>query len=206
MKYIYRTILFLFALNLMAMGIALYLKADIGVGPWDVLHNNLYEYYQLTFGTWVFIVGIIAILFSLLLHYRPKNLLAIISGLIMGKLIDIWLIEVFVFKVDNLILQLLIFICAIILLGNGIALLVITKFPPTPGDVLMLSIINKFKLNYLKAKTLTDLLAFIVAILIGLINGAPFNKIGIGTLLALFFIGGVIEVTSKFWQRLLKEV
>lgn len=58
MKLIKRIVLYFFALNLMAMGVALYLKVDIGVGSWDVLHGNLYDFYHLTVGTWVFIVGI----------------------------------------------------------------------------------------------------------------------------------------------------
>lgn len=205
MKLSVRIFLFIFALNLVSMGISLYLKADIGIGSWDVLNNNLAQFYRFSFGTWVFIVGIITILVSQLLYFRLYNFLAIIPGLIMGFLIDMWLI-IFHFQLDNIYLQFIIFFLALILLGSGISLLVLTKLPPTPADILMLSLMKCFKTNFFVARTTTDALALISGIIVGAINNKPLNNIGIGTLLALLFVGSIVQVTSRFWKKLLKQV
>lgn len=205
MKLSVRIFLFIFALNLVSMGISLYLKADIGIGSWDVLNNNLAQFYRFSFGTWVFIVGIITILVSQLLYFRLYNFLAIIPGLIMGLLIDMWLI-IFHFQLDNIYLQFIIFFLALILLGSGISLLVLTKLPPTPADILMLSLMKCFKTNFFVARTTTDALALISGIIVGAINNKPLNNIGIGTLLALLFVGSIVQVTSRFWKKLLKQV
>ena len=201
MKHTKRLILFLLAQILMTFGIALYLRAEIGVGPWDVLHNNLFEFYALSFGTWVFIVGIITILISQIFYKNIRNLLAIITGLIQGQFIDFWLDYVLNFELSALAIRIPIFLFSLVLLGSGISLLVHTKYPPTPPDILMLSIKQKFQLNYLKAKTLTELSAFLVAIIIGIINSNPFNNIGIGTLFTILFIGSIVEVSAKLWRR-----
>lgn len=203
MKHTKRLILFLLAQILMTFGIALYLRAEIGVGPWDVLHNNLFEFYALSFGTWVFIVGIITILISQIFYKNIRNLLAIITGLIQGQFIDFWLDYVLNFELSALAIRIPIFLFSLVLLGSGISLLVHTKYPPTPPDILMLSIKQKFKLNYLKAKTLTELSAFLVAIIIGIINSNPFNNIGIGTLFTILFIGSIVEVSAKLWIKII---
>jgi hypothetical protein len=203
MKHTKRLILFLLAQILMTFGIALYLRAEIGVGPWDVLHNNLFEFYALSFGTWVFIVGIITILISQIFYKNIRNLLAIITGLIQGQFIDFWLDYVLNFELSALAIRIPIFLFSLVLLGSGISLLVHTKYPPTPPDILMLSIKQKFQLNYLKAKTLTELSAFLVAIIIGIINSNPFNNIGIGTLFTILFIGSIVEVSAKLWIKII---
>lgn len=203
MKHTKRLILFLLAQILMTFGIALYLRAEIGVGPWDVLHNNLFEFYALSFGTWVFIVGIITILISQIFYKNVRNLLAIITGLIQGQFIDFWLDYVLNFELSALAIRIPIFLFSLVLLGSGISLLVHTKYPPTPPDILMLSIKQKFQLNYLKAKTLTELSAFLVAIIIGIINSNPFNNIGIGTLFTILFIGSIVEVSAKLWIKII---
>lgn len=205
MKLSVRIILFIFAINLVSMGITLYLKAGIGVGSWDVLNNNLAQFYRFSFGTWVFIVGIITILVSQILYFRPDSFLAIISGFIMGLFADLWLI-VFQFQLNNFYLQLIIFLFATLLLGSGISLLVLTKLPPTPADILMLSLMKRFKVNFFISRTMTEALALITGIIVGIINNAPFNNIGLGTLLSLSLVGSTVQITSKFWKKLLKQV
>jgi len=93
----------------MALGINMYIRANIGIGSWDVLHNNLTQFYGLTFGTWVSIVGVITILISQLFNRDLKAVLAIFTGVIFGKLIDMWLYNVFTFEIENLYLQIVFF-------------------------------------------------------------------------------------------------
>jgi len=197
---------FTIALNLMAMGIALYLKAAIGIGPWDVLHNNLNEFYQISFGTWVFLVGIITILIAQLFYFHLRSLLAIGTGFILGKLIDIWYDYVFIFDISELYIRLPLFFLSIILLGSGISLLVLSSLPPTPPDILMISLMKRFKLNYLTAKTLIEINVLIIAIIVGTIHGKILNNIGVGTVLTVFFIGSIIQIFSILWKKVFRLV
>ncbi len=197
---------FIIGLNLMALGISLYLKASIGIGSWDVLHNNLYEFYHLTIGTWVFIVGVVTIMISQVFYFHPKNLLAIITGFILGKLIDFWYSNIFHFHFTLLSVRIPMFFISIILLGSGISILVLSTLPPTPPDIFMISLMKRFKLNFLKAKTITEGTVFIVAITMGTIHQKPFNNVGLGTLLTFLLIGSIVQVSSKFWRILFKII
>lgn len=194
-------LIFIMGLKFMAMGIALYLKTNIGVGSWDALFYNLYEFYGFTVGTWVFIASIIIILVSQLIYFNPKHFIAIFTGLIQGWLIDLWFEHIYVFELSNLSLRFLCFFVSLFLLGNGISLVILSKLPPTTGEVFMLSLQNRFKLNQLAGKTVSEFIAFIVAVLISIINSKPFNNIGIGTILSLLLIGSIVQFATNYWHK-----
>lgn len=196
-------LVFLFGLNFMAMGIALYLKTNIGVSSWDALYYNFYDFYGLTVGTWVFILGIIIILISQLVYFKPIHFFAIITGLIQGWLIDLWFERIYVFTLTNLPLRYLLFIVSLFILGNGIALVILSKLPPTTGDVFMVSLQKRFRLNQFASKTLADFIAFVVTVIITFINHKPFNYIGIGTILSLSLIGSIVQIATNYWKKIL---
>ncbi|MDF2698564.1 MAG: hypothetical protein K0Q49_120 [Haloplasmataceae bacterium] len=205
------------ALLMMGFGIALYLKAGIGVGAWDVLHSNLSYVmptitlgtwvFSLSVGTWVFLIGIVTVTISLIFKFTFRSYLAIISSLINGKFIDFFssILEYEIFNIPtNIYLQLIIFSIALLFLGSGISLLVLTKLPPTPPDILMLSLVHRFKLNYTVSKTMTEVMVLIIAIIVSIMGGHPFYNIGIGTILTTMFVGMIVGYTSKQWRKLLK--
>jgi uncharacterized protein len=202
------TIQAIIGLLIMGFGISMYMITNVGVGSWDVLHLNLAEYYGLTVGYWIFIMGCIVIILSQLIHFNPLRFFSIITGLLMGRFVDLWLFIYnktgFLDLLDGLFIRWVFFFIAIAALGSGIALLVLSKLPPTPVDVLMLSVIERFRLNFNFAKFLTEAFAFTLAVTIGTLNGSPFNNVGLGTIISLFAVGIVIQFMSKFWKRRLK--
>ncbi len=201
-----RFALYIAAMNLIGLGVSYYIIANIGLGSWDVFHKNMADFYGLSVGTWVFIVGFIVILISQVFYFQPKYFLAIITGLITGKLIDFWSYIFNFLTTDDFIIRIPLFLTSILLLGSGISLLVMSKLPPSPPDVLMISLIKKFKLNYLKAKTLTESLLFVIAITVGTINSKPFNNLGIGTFIVLITIGSSVQFFSQVWKKIFGDL
>ncbi|ERJ11192.1 YczE/YyaS/YitT family protein [Haloplasma contractile] len=199
--------LYLLAINLMAIGISCYLVASIGYGSWDILHANL-TYFGLDFGLWVAIVGVITVITATLIHFQWKFFAAIISATILGQLINLWsrLFNAYAYQQEILVLDLglkiVVFTAAITALGSGISLLVLSKLPPTPPDVLMVSLMKRFHLKYSSAKTITEVIAFSSAIIIGIIAGEAFGGVGVGTIITLFGIGLVVQYSSELWKRL----
>lgn len=196
-----RIILYIISLFLISIGVNMFLLARLGLGSWDVLHNNLTTYFGLTFGTWVFIVGITTVLISMIFKYDLKSFLTVLNSFILGFIIDFFLFNVFTFEVVNIWYRIIIFIVGVILLGNGISLLILTKFPPTPPDILMLAISHRFKLNFTISKTIGEAAVFLIAIIIGYIGGNAFGNIGVGTIILLLTIGIAIELSSKYWKK-----
>lgn len=207
------------ALLLIGFGITLYIRASVGVGAWDVLHASLAEYYPklsignfsltLSIGRWIIIVGVICVLLSQVLDRNPFYLLSIITGLVQGVFTDFWssvfnaahfnnIIQV------NLLTKWISYFIALSALAAGIALLVRSTLPPSPIDSLMLAVIKRFRLEYNVGKFAVELLAFIAALTINIIEGSPFNNIGLGTIVSLLLIGQLVAWFDRFWVRVLR--
>ena len=54
-------VVFTLGLLVMAFGIALMIRAEVGSAPWDVFHIGLYQQFGLTIGTWSIIIGLVII-------------------------------------------------------------------------------------------------------------------------------------------------
>lgn len=52
-----RWLAFFLGIAIMAFGIALTIRAELGIAPWDVLHIGLMLKFGLTVGSWSIIVG-----------------------------------------------------------------------------------------------------------------------------------------------------
>lgn len=203
-------IMFLLGLMLMGLGISIYLFTEVGVGSWDVLHGNLTDLFddRYTFGTWVTIVGFITISVSQLFYRNLLAYISVITGLILGMVIDlwssIWINSGLSVQFGNPSIKWILFLIALIILGSGISLLVLSKLPPTPIDVLMISYMKRYNLNFNIAKFLTESTAFIAAVIVGLINDNPGRGIYYGTLLSVFAVGWIIQCASIVWRKVFK--
>lgn len=75
------------------------------------------------------------------------------------------------------------------------------KFPLMPYDELTHVISEKFNMQFGKAKLTSDLLNVAVAGLIGLVFIQSLGSIGIGTLIAAYFIGKIVGWMMKNYQH-----
>lgn len=90
------------------------------------------------------------------------------------------------------------FVIAVGLLGYFSA-----KFPLMPYDELTHVISEKFKLPFGKAKITSDLINVSVAALVGLIFIQSLGSIGVGTLIAAYFVGKILGwLMRKYEHRL----
>lgn len=77
-------------LTLCAVGIGMLVRADLGLGPWDVLHQGLSFATGITMGTATVLVGGLVLLLWLPLHQRP-GLGTVINVLWIGPSLDVFL-------------------------------------------------------------------------------------------------------------------
>lgn len=81
------------------------------------------------------------------------------------------------------------------------------KFPLMPYDELTHVISERFNLQFSRAKITSDLLNIIVAGIISIIFVRSLGSIGIGTLVAAYFVGKIVGWLMKHYQEnLLKWV
>ncbi len=67
-------LIYFIGLLIMALGIVLTIKANLGVSAWDVLHIGLYYQFGLTIGTWSIITGLFVLSVASLLTKKDQSL------------------------------------------------------------------------------------------------------------------------------------
>lgn len=74
-------------LVLFGISMAMLIRATLGVGPWDVLHQGLSRHVPLSFGTIVILVSAIVLLLWIPLHERP-GIGTVANAIVIGLVVD----------------------------------------------------------------------------------------------------------------------
>ncbi|MFC0561858.1 YczE/YyaS/YitT family protein [Halalkalibacter alkalisediminis] len=184
---------FMFGLMVMALGIAMMIRAELGGAPWDVLHLGLTLQFGLTVGTWSIIMGAIVLGITALLTKSWPQIGAFLNMLFLGIYIDLflWIVS----TPTNMIAQYLMLGFGILIIGFGIGIYIAPRCGAGPRDSLMLALQEKtgWKVQYVRG-----LMEIAVLTLGWMMGGTVF----IGTLLFCFGIGSVLGITLPQCQRI----
>ncbi|MDW4525469.1 YitT family protein [Rossellomorea marisflavi] len=190
---------FLVGLLIMAFGIVLMIKADLGSAPWDVLHIGLYHQFGLTIGTWSIVIGFIVLGLASLLSKSMPQIGAFLNMLLVGIFIDMYLLIPFFQTPGSLISQIVMLLTGIVVMGYGMGLYIAADCGIGPRDSLMIVLM---KISGIKVQWIR-LFMEIVVLLFGWFLGGP---IFIGTLIFCFTIGHVLGFALPQCQRLVDRV
>lgn len=182
-----KSLFYILGLITIGLGITLTIKADLGAGAWDAMNVGLTEMIGLTVGNWVMIVGAVLILSNALIAKEKPDVLAVVTILVLGEVIDFWMLIVLdSFAVHQFFYQLLTLLVGVIVIAFGAALYLQPKFSLNPVDGFMVALQKRFGLKIGVAKTITEAFALVMALFIG-------GPIGLGTVVILVGIGPVIQ-------------
>lgn len=189
-----RVCFFISGLLLATLGVVFLLSTKVGAPPWDATFAALHRRFGLTVGTWVIIINVLfALLTAFLMKRRPKFESAI-TIILWGGFVDLWLNTIFKnmkFTTEPYFLQIIIFIIGLILLGFGIGVYLVSKFPEMPVDELMLALMEKYKLSLKKTKISIEATGYLLAVLLK-------GPIGIGSVVLVVFLGQIVQYSNQF--------
>lgn len=195
-----RTKYFFYGLGIfiLSLGVTLTILSDIGTSPFDALLVGL-STIGFTVGSWEIIIAFILIFCnSILKRSRPK-FLGLMTALITGISIDIWLILLSdILKPELLISKLICFGLGLMVTGLGTAVYLLTNFAPIPVDQLMLIIRDVFKVKIMFSKSIIYVLFLLLAFTF---NG----PIGIGTLLTVCLGGPILNLFMPIMEKILNK-
>ncbi|MFB5663369.1 YitT family protein [Alteribacillus sp. HJP-4] len=178
-------------LAILSLGISLIIVADLGAGPWDAFYVALSDTIGLTVGSWIFIVGAALILINGWLMKQKPDVLAVVTIVIIGGLIDFWLLVAFTkWDPGAAAVQTLVLLTGITLIGIGVSCYLQSNFGRNPIDNLMVAVHKRTGKSLSMSKTMIEVS---VLIIVFFING----PIGIGTVIIAFGIGPLIQVFHK---------
>ena len=167
-----------FGLLLCGTGVALTINADLGLSPWDVLHQGLSKHTGIAIGTVAIFVGLAVLLLWLPLHERV-GLGTLLNVLLIGSTIDV-LLAVLPDRAPMAV-RVTFLLVGTFLFGPGSGFYIGAGMGPGPRDGLMTALAARgYSVRVVRTVLETSVL------LVGFALG---GSVGIGTVLFAFTIG-----------------
>lgn len=180
-----RFLIYFSGLLIMALGIVLLIKADLGATPWDVFHVGLYQQFGLTIGSWSVIVGIVILSVAAVISKEFPQFGAFLNMILVGVFIDMYLMIPFLSTPQGIAGKILMFSLGVVLMGYGIGLYISASFGTGPRDSLMMALTTKMNWKIRNVRGGMEL----GVLLVGWQLGGPISW---GTFVFTFIIGPVV--------------
>ena len=181
-------------------GIALFLRANLGLAPWDIFHKGLSKKLDISIGLVIVGVGLLLLLLWIPLRQRP-GVGTILNAIEIGLVVN--LTKPLIGEPDQLIIRALMVIAGVLVIGLGSALYIGAGLGSGPRDGLMLGLskyaIRGHQISIRVARTFVELTVMVAGLFLG-------GSIGIGTLIFMFGIGPLVQlILPRFEMRLASD-
>lgn len=226
MKRAIRWIFYLIGLWILALGIILNTKSNLGVSPIISVPYSISNILEINFSDITMILYVIFVAIEMILHviwyfkdgktkclglYLVKDVMQIPVSILFTRFLNIFSVTV-PSVYDNFLLQSLMLLLAIILTGIGGAISLNMRIVPDPGYGIVQAISDTTKLHNRPGKDVGfckncfDILNVCITFTIGLVSGNPLLGLGLGTMLSMFGVGRVIAIFNKMFKDKMEKV
>ncbi|RDV31999.1 YczE/YyaS/YitT family protein [Lysinibacillus capsici] len=196
MKYVFYVV----GILILTLGISLTIQSKLGTSPFDALLVGLSKNVGLTVGSWEIILALLLIGSNSLLARKRPEILGLVTALITGIGIDMWLFLLHdIVSPDLWFSQAVCFTTGLVVVGLGTATYLHTNFAPIPVDRLTLIIKELTRKTVFFSRTLIYILFLMLAIIF---NG----PIGVGTLLTVCLGGYILHFFMPITGRILDNI
>ena len=182
-----RTARLLGGLALFGFALALMVRADLGLGPWDVLHQGLARQLHLPIGTVTILVGAVVLLAWVPLRQRPGPG-TVANVVLVGLAVDGSLAVLP--SVHLLALRYALLLAGIVLMAVATGLYVGAAFGPGPRDGLMTGLAAR-GVPIRVGRTAIE----VSVLAIGFLTG---GSVGVGTVVFALTIGPLVQLTLRW--------
>ncbi|WP_022883502.1 YczE/YyaS/YitT family protein [Glaciibacter superstes] len=179
----------LIGLFLYGIGIALIVRAEIGVAPWDVLTQGIDNHTGLGFGLITVLVSGVVLLFWIPIRQKP-GVGTVLNAFLVGPSADVglWLIP----EGLDLWLRIILFAAGLLILAIATGLYIGAHFGPGPRDGLMTGLHKTTGQKIWVVRTAIE----VVVLAIGWALG---GNVGIGTVLFAVLVGPLCNWTMPLF-------
>jgi uncharacterized membrane protein YczE len=181
-------------------GISLFLRANLGLAPWDIFHKGLSKKLDISIGLVIVGVGLLLLLLWIPLRQRP-GVGTILNAIEIGLIVN--LTKPLIGEPDQLFIRALMVIAGVLVIGLGSALYIGAGLGSGPRDGLMLGLskyaIRGHQISIRVARTFVELTVMVAGLFLG-------GSIGVGTLIFMFGIGPLVQlILPRFEMRLASD-
>jgi uncharacterized membrane protein YczE len=186
----------LVGLSLYGFSLAMMLRSDLGLAPWDVLTEGLASRLPLSFGTITILVGALVLLMWIPLRQRP-GLGTIANVFVVGITVDLGLAVLQ--TPSSLVLQVLLLVGGLVANGLAGAVYIGSQLGPGPRDGLMTGLARRTGASLRLVRTGIEVVVLAAGFLLGgtVGVGTVLYAIGIGPLMQLFLPHVVVRLEAR---------
>ena len=171
-------------LFLYGISLAFVLRAELGLAPWDVLHQGLAELTGTSVGSMVIAVSFVVLLLWIPLRQAP-GFGTIANAILVGVSVDLSLLVLG--DVGSWPARILLLVGGVLLNALATALYIGALLGPGPRDGLMTGLVRRTGRSVRSVRTSLEVMVLVIGWLLG-------GTFGIGTLLYAFAIGPIVHV------------
>ena len=198
-NYVIRTLRLIFGLFLYALGSFFSIQANIGLAPWEAFSMGGAYLTHISYGNIVVISGFVIIAIDFVLKEKI-GFGTILNAILIGKFVDLIQFSNIVPTISNFRIGLLMLLLGQVIICIGSYFYIGASLGCGPRDALMVALGKRMPKVPIGA--IRGLIEGTVLI-IGLLLGA---KVGIGTVISVFGIGFILQLTFKLLDFDVKNI
>ena len=164
-------------------GIACFVHSNLGVPPWDVLHQGSSEKTDIKMGTVIIIVGVVLLLTWIPLRMKP-GIGTIMNAIQIGLVENV--MEDLLPDSDFLLARVAYLAAGMLFIAFGSGLYIGAELGSGPRDGLMLGLNKRFGISIRLARTTVEIVVLVVGLILG-------GSLGLGTFVFAFGIGPLVQ-------------
>lgn len=165
------------------LAVALQVRADLGLAPWDVFHQGLGNHLGIGIG-WAGAVTSIGVLLLWIPLRMKFGIGTILNALVIGPSAELFL--KIVETPDNIVMRWVFMLGGIVLMGLGSALYLPARLGAGPRDGMMVGLNKKFAFSIRLSRTLVEVAALMIGFFLG-------GTVGLGTLVIAVCLGPTVQ-------------
>lgn len=192
-----RFVIYISGLLIVALGIALSIRSQLGVSPVTSIPSVLnlttgISVGSITFG--LYLLFIVAQIIILKKEFRKRDWLQIVFSSVFGIFTDIFLYLTLFINFDSIVLKLVLCLCSCMVIAFGVFLVVTTDVIMNAPDALCNAISKKYDKKFGNVKIRFDLTLVSIAAVISIFSFGGLEQIGFGTIIAALLIGKLVNI------------
>ena len=206
-----RFIVYAIGMFVLALGLALNTKADLGVSPIISVPYSISQITGYNFGDLTFVVYALFVVVQIVIHLNLKknkkimsDLLQLPLSLIFTRLLNIF--STYIPTSQNLGIRFIVLAFAIICTGVGAAMSLSMQLVPNPGDGIVQALAERFNKSVGLTKNLFDCLNLCITLCISIFIAYQIVGVGIGTVIAVLGVGRVIALFHHIFECKIEEL
>jgi uncharacterized membrane protein YczE len=164
-------------------GIACFVHSNLGVPPWDVLHQGISEKTDIKMGTVIIIVGVVLLLTWIPLRMKP-GIGTIMNAIQIGLVENV--MEDLLPDSDFLLARVAYLAAGMLFIAFGSGLYIGAELGSGPRDGLMLGLNKRFGISIRLARTTVEIAVLVIGLFLG-------GSLGLGTFVFAFGIGPLVQ-------------